>query len=124
MKDIMISYSPSWTIHPIYCDNMSIGDIKDISLGNGNVGAGEGVPNQVGHIRNGDGIDPDSCTHMNIYNSYFRCGDDVVTLKSGRNKEGNDLDKPNAYIRVTDCYAHSSIGGYGSGSEVAAGSHK
>ena len=123
MKDIMISYSPSWTIHPIYCDSMSIGGIKDISLGNGNVGSGYSVPSSVGHIRNGDGIDPDSCTHMNIYNSYFRCGDDVVTLKSGRNKEGNDLDKPNAYIRVTDCFAHSSIGGFGSGSEVAAGSH-
>lgn len=123
LKDVLISYSPSWTIHPIYCDKMSIGDIKDISLGNGNVGSGYTVPNQVGHIRNGDGIDSDSCTHMNIYNSYFRCGDDVVTLKSGRNKEGNDLDKPNAYIRVTDCFAHSSIGGYGSGSEVAAGSH-
>ena len=123
LKDVLISYSPSWTIHPIYCDKMSIGDIKVISLGNGNVGSGTAVPNQVGHIRNGDGIDPDSSTHMNIYNSYFRCGDDVVTLKSGRNKEGNDLDKPNAYIRVTDCFANSSIGGYGSGSEVAAGSH-
>lgn len=122
IKDITVAYSPSWTIHMLYCDETSIDDINVISLGNGDVGQGTGIDAE-GHIRNGDGIDPDSCTHMNIFNSYFRTGDDVITLKSGRNKEGNDLDKPNAYIRITDCHADRSIGGYGLGSETAAGSH-
>ena len=75
------------------------------------------------HIYNGDGIDPEDCVYVNIFDTYFRTGDDTVTLKSGRNREGNELDKPNAYARVTDCISSWSLGGFGTGSEDASGSH-
>ena len=51
------------------------------------------------------------------------CGDDSVTLKPGRNKEGNLLNKPSEYIRVTDCIADGSKAGFVIGSEIASGSH-
>ncbi|MGN1115155.1 MAG: family 78 glycoside hydrolase catalytic domain, partial [Candidatus Ornithomonoglobus sp.] len=69
------------------------------------------------------GIDIDSCTNVNVFGSYFKTGDDVVILKSGRNKEGSDLDKPNAYVRVTDCFAQYCVGAFGSGSENSGGDH-
>ncbi|MGN1115524.1 MAG: Ig-like domain-containing protein, partial [Candidatus Ornithomonoglobus sp.] len=122
IKDILVSYSPSWTVHAIYCDNVTFDNMKVISQGRGNVGEGSTVK-LAGHLFNGDGIDPESCTNVNIFNTYFRTGDDSVTLKSGRNREGNELDKPNAYIRITDCESNFSLGGFGTGSENAGGAH-
>lgn len=122
IKDITIAYSPSWTTHLIYNNNVTIDHAQVISQGNGNGGKGTGVKNAA-HIPNGDGIDPESCTNVNVFNTRLMTGDDSFTMKSGRNREGNELDKPNAYIRVTDCVTEFSLGGYGYGSENAAGAH-
>lgn len=93
-----------------------------ITQGNGNAGNGTALKS-CGHIPNGDGIDPESCTNANIFNVDFSTGDDAVAMKSGRNQEGNKYDKPNAYVRVTDCASKWSLGGFGTGSENASGSH-
>ena len=122
VKDVQISYAPSWTTHFIFCNNVTFDGLSVISQGHGNAGDGCDLHNCI-HIYNGDGIDPEDCTYVNIFNTYFRTGDDTVTLKSGRNREGNELDKPNAYIRVTDCVSSWSLGGFGTGSEDASGSH-
>lgn len=122
IKDVTVAYSPSWTTHLIYNDNVSIDNMQVISQGNGNGGKGTSVKNAA-HIPNGDGIDPESCTNVNVFNTRLMTGDDSLTMKSGRNREGNELDKPNAYIRVTDCVTEFSLGGYGYGSENAAGAH-
>lgn len=118
VKDVLVSYSPAWTNHVVYSNNVTYDNVKVISAGSGVIGGESG-----GHLYNGDGIDPDSTRNMNIFNSFLKTGDDAVTLKSGRNREGNELNKPNAYIRVTDCLAKDSLGGFGSGSETSAGSH-
>lgn len=122
MKDILIAYSPSWTVHSIYSDQVTYDGMKVISQGRGNVGDGTSVK-QVGHLFNGDGIDPDSSTNINIFNVLFKTGDDAVAMKSGRNREGNELNKPNAYVRITDCESNFSLGGFGTGSETAGGGH-
>lgn len=121
MKDVVVGYSPSWTVHAVYSNHVTFDNMNVISQGKGDVGFGTG--SEVGHLFNGDGIDPDSSTHINIFNSLFTAGDDAVTLKSGRNREGNELDKPCAYIRVTDCQAIDGLGGFGTGSENASGAH-
>ena len=122
VKDVEISYAPSWTTHFIFCKNISFDHLRVISQGKGNAGDGCDLHNCI-HIYNGDGIDPEDCVYVNIFDTYFRTGDDTVTLKSGRNREGNELDKPNAYVRVTDCLSSWSLGGFGTGSEDASGSH-
>ncbi|MBQ7572794.1 MAG: hypothetical protein IJT23_00880 [Clostridia bacterium] len=122
VKDVQIAYAPSWTTHFIFCNHVTFDNVSVISQGHGNAGYGTDIHNCV-HIYNGDGIDPEDCTYVNIFNSYFRTGDDTVTLKAGRNKEGNELDKPNAYIRITDCTCSWSLGGFGVGSEDASGAH-
>ena len=122
IKDVTIAYSPSWTTHLIYNDSVTIDNVQIITQGNGNGGKGTSVKDAA-HIPNGDGIDPDSSTNVTVFDSRLMTGDDSLTMKSGRNREGNELDKPTAYIRVTDCVTEFSLGGYGYGSENAAGVH-
>ena len=122
IKDVTVAYSPSWTVHTINCDHITFDNMDVVSQGNGNVGRGTALKS-CGHIPNGDGIDPESCTNANIFNIKFGMGDDTVAMKTGRNKEGNLVNKPNAYIRVTDCETTWSLGGFGTGSENAGGAH-
>lgn len=118
VKDITIGYAPGWTVHTLYCDRLTFDHVKVISMG-------DGMQAEGGRIRllNGDGIDPESCVRVNIVNCYFHTGDDAVTLKSGRNREGNELQKPVAYVRVTDCYCYDCLSGITLGSEIASGVH-
>lgn len=122
IKDITVAYSPSWNVHTINCDHITFDNMDVITQGNGNAGNGTALKS-CGHIPNGDGIDPESCTNANIFNVDFSTGDDAVAMKSGRNQEGNKYAKPNAYVRVTDCASKWSLGGFGTGSENASGSH-
>lgn len=122
IKDVTVAYSPSWSVHTINCDHITFDNMEVITQGNGNVGKGTDLKSR-GHIPNGDGIDPESCTNANIFHTSFTTGDDAVAMKSGRNKEGNLLDKPNAYVRVTDCISINSLGSFGTGSENGGGSH-
>lgn len=118
VADLTLAYGPGWQIHPIYCDSVTFDNLDLISKGTGKTGAADDI-----NILNGDGIDPESCSRINIVNCRFFCGDDSVTLKSGRNKEGNELDKPAEYIRVTDCTVDGSKAGFVIGSEIASGAH-
>jgi len=122
MKDVQVAYAPGWTIHTIYCEHITFDGMEVVSQGDGDMGLGTNVLN-CAHIYNGDGIDPDSSVYVNIFNVFFTTGDDAVAMKSGRGKEGNELDKPLAYIRITDCVSKWSLGGFGTGSEVSAGAH-
>lgn len=116
VKDVTVAYGPAWTVHAIYCDKVTFDGLEVIAKGDGKTGAADDIC-----ILNGDGIDPDSSTNVNVFNVQFCAGDDAIAMKSGRNKEGNDLDKPNAYVRITDCVSDGSKGGFCIGSENASG---
>lgn len=122
VKDVQLAYAPFWTVHTIFCERITFDGVEVVSMGDGDGGKGSDLF-YCGHVFNGDGIDPEHCTHVNIFDVFFTTGDDPVAIKSGRNREGNELDKPNAYIRVTDCVSRWSLGGFGTGSESASGSH-
>ncbi|MBQ7915828.1 MAG: Ig-like domain-containing protein, partial [Firmicutes bacterium] len=117
VKDLQFAYSPSWTLHALFCSQITFDHVHVVTYGDGCVGLKD-----PGHIFNGDGIDVDSCSHANVFDCHFTTGDDGVTLKSGRNREGNELNRPNAFVRVTDCVSDGDFG-FGTGSETAAGGH-
>lgn len=93
-----------WNIHMIYSDSIVTHDCTFISEG----------------VHNGDGWDPDSSTNCTIFACTFFTGDDSVAIKSGKNPEGNIVNKPCKHIRVFDCvakYGH----GICMGSEMSGG---
>ena len=94
----------SWNVHMIYSDNIVTHNCTFYSEG----------------VSNGDGWDPDSSTNCTIFGCEFFTGDDSVAIKSGKNPEGNIINKPSAHIRVFDCvsrYGH----GVTIGSEMSGG---
>ena len=93
-----------WNIHMIYSDNIITHDCIVKSKG----------------IWNGDGWDPDSSTNCTIFNCKFYTQDDSIAIKSGKNPEGNIINRPCEHIRIFDCV---SVFGHGIaiGSEMSGG---
>jgi len=93
-----------WNIHMIYSDNIITHDCIVKSKG----------------IWNGDGWDPDSSTNCTIFGTTFYTQDDSIAIKSGKNPEGNIINRLCEHIRIFDCV---SVFGHGIaiGSEMSGG---
>lgn len=76
-----------WNIHMIYCDHVVTHGCTFYSHG----------------IWNGDGWDPDSSLDCVIFDCVFNTGDDSVSIKSGKNPQGNEVNIPTKCVRVFDC---------------------
>ena len=72
------------------------------------------------NVWNGDGWDPDSSEDCTLFASEFYTGDDSVAIKSGKNPEGNVINRPTRNIRVFDCISHYGLG-VAIGSEMSGG---
>lgn len=101
---LTLGMAPSWNLHFIYSDSIFTDSCTLKSEG----------------IWNGDGWDPDSSTNSTIFNCAFYTEDDSVAIKSGKNPEGNIINRPTKNIRVFDCVTHF---GHGicMGSEMSGG---
>jgi polygalacturonase len=96
--------APAWNIHMIYSDNV--------------VTAGCYIHSE--EVNNGDGWDPDSSTNCTLFDCDFKTRDDMVAIKSGKNPEGNVINRPSYNIRVFDC--RCTMGhGLAIGSEMSGG---
>lgn len=104
LADTIIQDGACWNVHMIYSDNIVT----------------YGCRFQSEKVWNGDGWDPDSSTNCTIFDCEFSTGDDAVAIKSGKNPEGNMINRPCEHIRVFDCV---SIYGHGItiGSEMSGG---
>lgn len=72
------------------------------------------------NVWNGDGWDPDSSEDCMLFGCQFFTGDDAVAIKSGKNPQGNEINRPTRNIRIFDC--HSAFGhGITIGSEMSGG---
>ena len=71
-------------------------------------------------VWNGDGWDPDSSEDCTLFASEFHTGDDSVAIKSGKNPEGNVINRPTRNIRVFDCVSEYGLG-IAIGSEMSGG---
>lgn len=94
----------SWNVHMIYSDQIVTAGCTFYSE----------------DVWNGDGWDPDSSSNCTIFNCVFYTGDDSIAIKSGKNPEGNRINRPSEHIRIFDCkcaYGH----GITIGSEMSGG---
>jgi hypothetical protein len=104
LEDFTIGSGPNWTIHPVYCENVTIRRVTVKTDG-----------------PNNDGIDPDSCRDMLIEHCTFDTGDDCVVLKSGYNEDGWRVGKPTENIIMRHCSSRHGHGGLVIGSEMSGG---
>ncbi len=105
MEGFTIKDSPSWTIHPVYCENVIIRRVTLRTVG----------------VPNGDGIDPDSCRNVLIEHCDFDNGDDCVVLKAGRNQDAWEVGIPCENVVVRHCTMKRGHGAFTVGSEMSAG---
>jgi polygalacturonase len=105
LEGFTIKNSPSWCIHPVYCENLIIRKLRVLTW----------------EAPNGDGIDPDSCKNVLIENCFFHTGDDCVVLKAGRDEEAWQIGIPCENIVVRHCYMKTGLSGLAIGSEMSAG---
>jgi Endopolygalacturonase len=96
--------SPMWFISPVMCENVIIEKIHVASNG----------PNT-------DGCDPDACRNVLIRDSYFDTGDDCIAIKSGRDEDGRDNNRPAEDHIIERCIMKDGHGGIVIGSEIAGG---
>lgn len=104
ISDTVTGNGASWNLHFIYSDNVVTCGCKIISNG----------------IGNGDGWDPDSSTNCVLFDIEFCTGDDCVAIKSGKNPEGNIINRPTEHVRIFDCSANEGHG-IAIGSEMSGG---
>jgi polygalacturonase len=103
VEGVTVINSPFWTINPEFCENVTV---KGITINN------PLSPNT-------DGINPSSCKNVHISDCHINVGDDCITLKSGRDKQGRDLATPCENITITNCTMLAGHGGVVIGSEMS-----
>jgi len=69
-------------------------------------------------VWNGDGWDPDSSEDCTLFGCEINTGDDGVAIKSGKNPEGNIINRPTKNVRIFDCHGGDGIA---IGSELSGG---
>ncbi len=98
--------SPSWTIHPYYCQNIKLLDI---------------YINNPSDSPNTDGINPESCENIEINGCVFDLGDDCIAIKSGKVYMAQKHYQPSKNIKITNCQMLRGHGAVVIGSEISCG---
>jgi polygalacturonase len=102
VENCFTSQAGMWSIHPVYCENVTFSNVTI------NSGA--------------DGIDVDSCKHTVIDGCTFDTADDCISLKSGRGEEGYTINRPCEDVKITNCtFNDKNFACIGIGSETSAG---
>ncbi len=108
VEGITIQNSPFWTVNPEYCENVTV----------------TGVTINNPHSPNTDGINPESCKYVHISNCHISVGDDCITIKSGKDRDGLKAATPAENYTITNCTMLAGHGGVVIGSEMSGGVKK
>lgn len=104
VRDVRLTHSPSWTVHPLRCDGVTISNVVIVN-----------PPDSP----NTDGIDPESCRNVRISDCHIDVGDDCVVLKAGT--ERDPVRVPCENVAITNCTMVHGHGGVVIGSEMSGG---
>ncbi len=102
VEGVTLVNSPSWTLNPIRCQNVTIHQVM--------------IKNPA-DSPNTDGINPESCQNVHISNCHLDVGDDCITLKAGSEKISNKV--PCENITISNCTMIHGHGGVVIGSEMS-----
>lgn len=102
LEGITVKDSPFWTIHPVYCENITIRKIKVDTKS-----------------MNSDGIVVDSSRDVLIEDSKIRSGDDAIAIKSGFEYDGWRVGKPSENIIIRNMDISEGHAGVAFGSEMS-----
>lgn len=106
LEGVCFQNSPAWNLHPFQCENVVIENVMVINPWNS---------------QNGDGLDLEACKNCLVVNTKFDVGDDAICVKSGKNKDGRDLQTPCENVVVDGCAVYHGHGGFVVGSEMSSG---
>lgn len=102
IKDVTLINSPSWTVNPICCNNVTIDNVSIFNPADS--------PNT-------DGIDPESCSNVRISNCHIDVGDDCIAIKSGTEDTAERVACEN--ITISNCTMIHGHGAVVFGSEMS-----
>ena len=85
IRDITLRNAPSWTVHPVGCEDLAIDSISILNDWN---------------VANNDGIDLDHCRNVRVANCHIDTADDGIVLKNTPNFAGYGRSEN---ITVTGC---------------------
>lgn len=106
LKDLNIQKAAFWTVQVLYSKYITV---DGLTIRN-NIG---------GHGPSTDGIDIDSSKWILVQNCDIDCNDDNFCLKSGRDWDGQRVDRSTEYVVIRDCIARRGAGLITLGSETA-----
>lgn len=104
LEGFTIRNSPMWVIHPVRCRHVTLRGVSVFS-----------------HGPNNDGCDPESCDGVLIEGNRFDTGDDCISLKSGRDRDGREQNLPCQNVVIRNNLFADGHGGIAIGSEVSGG---
>jgi polygalacturonase len=108
LQNATFQNSPAWCLHIIFSEHVTFDGVKVRNLPS---------------AQNGDGMDIESCSFVEVKNSTLDCGDDGICIKSGKDEEGRKVGKPSQYIVIKNNVIYRGHGGFVIGSEMSGGAH-
>ena len=106
LEGVTFKNSPSWCLHPLSCEDLTVNNIMVIN---------------PWYSQNGDAIDLESCKNALIINSVFDAGDDAICIKSGKDEDGRRRGEPCQNVIVKNNTVLHGHGGFVVGSEMSGG---
>ncbi len=104
LRDVTLKSSPMWQLNPVLCRSVIVDGVTLSS-----------------HGSNNDGCDPESCCGVWIKNCRFDTGDDCISLKSGRDRDGQRTNTPCENVLIENNEFLDGHGGIALGSEMSGG---
>lgn len=106
LEGVTFKNSPSWCLHPLSCEHITIKDVKVFN---------------PWYSQNGDALDLESCNYALIINNVFDAGDDAICIKSGKDEDGRKRGEPCQNVIVKNNVVLHGHGGFVVGSEMSGG---
>ncbi|MFS4439313.1 glycoside hydrolase family 28 protein [Paracoccaceae bacterium GXU_MW_L88] len=105
LSGITVQNSPSWTVHPYRIDRLTCAALRI-----------ENPPDSP----NTDGLNPESCTHVDLVGIHFSVGDDCIAVKAGKRTPAKvEHIAPTRLLKVRHCMMARGHGAVVLGSEMS-----